>query len=87
MTKQKRIKDLEPLTATAFKFVAERAHVRLEAALSQELESWPSNAPLVQDHIDAIERTFIWGSREPRPTPRQETLSRLTGRPWDEFIP
>lgn len=50
---------------------------------------WPSSAvfPRTKDHIDAIEFAFWYGSRTPLPTPRQKTLSRLTGRPWEDFIP
>lgn len=46
--------------------------------------SWPSNAvvPRTRDHIDAMLYSWTRG-----PTPRQKTLSRLTGRPWEDFIP
>lgn len=49
--------------------------------------SWPSNAvvPQTQDQVDALNE--LWFSQLFGPTKRQKTLSRLTGRSPDEFIP
>lgn len=79
MTKQKRIALI-------------RAYAKAKFTMeSPDFPSWPSNAvvPMTSDHVDAITYNWTQTIRTPfgGPTERQLTLSRLTGRPWDEFIP
>jgi hypothetical protein len=52
--------------------------------IQKELNEWRSQ---MLDHSDAINKAMFFGIREPRPTPRQITLSRLLGRPPEDFIP
>ena len=57
----------------------------LKVDLPDFFPNWPSSAviPRASDRLDAL--SYSWFG--PKPTERQKTLSRLTGRPWEDFIP